>query len=87
MNTLVMHGVRDPLRFECLLTFCLHCNRTRSLDHYSFSCLQDLYLTSSLQENHSKGLSTDTSLTESPHINIKYDNDTKEWICLIRDLS
>ena len=63
----VIHEVRGPLRFEHLLTFSLHCNHTQSLDHYSFSCLQDLYLTSSLQENQSKGLNIDTSLSANPY--------------------
>ena len=79
----VIHEVRGPLRFEHLLTFSLHCNHTRSLDHYSFSCLQDLYLTSSLQENQSKGLNTDTSLSANPYISVKYGYATKEWLCLI----
>ena len=87
MSTLVFRGITGLFHFKYLLTFCLHCNHTRSLDHCSFSCLQDLYLLSSLQENHSKGLSTDASLTESPHVKIQYDNDTKGWLCLIRDLS
>ena len=83
----IIHEVRGPLRFEHLLTFSLHCNHTRSLDHNSFSCLQDLYLTSSLQENQSKGLNTDTSLSANPYIRVKYGCATKEGLCLIRDLS
>ena len=88
MSTLVIHRVRGPLRFEYLLTFSLHCNHTCSLDHYSFSCPQDVYLTSSLLENHSKGLNTDMILIENPYnITIEYGYTTNEWLCLIRDLS
>ena len=83
----VIHEVRGPLSFEHLLAFSLHCNNTRSLDYYSFSYLQDLYLTSSLQENQSKGLNTDTSLNANPYIKVKYGYATKEGLCLIRDLS